>query len=138
MGNMPAIVLLLVLAFTEVSSKHHIVCFDAQNVNERGVDVAIYDFADFCEKYYNYTSKILIPDTHKARQGFGLSKYVSRFKENVVYYQLDEVVIDGNKYHIPETSFPQGAKNHSCEFVYTQKAGAQIHVPRYPQAFDKR
>ncbi len=126
-------VLLWLVAITTVGSTSQsfikrTICFHTHDVNERGVDVAIFDYADFMETILNHTSKIIIPDIGNLRNGTALPKYMKRFgTDNVVFYKT------GTQ---PGKSLPMEAKKVGCELIYIQKAGDKLGIPRYPDAFN--
>ncbi len=133
-------VLLIVKSFLITSSFGAInrtICFQSHDVNERGVDVAIFDYADYNEKILGYRSLMLIPDNPKARKGASLPKLIERFGDGVVFYKPDEYKLSSGKIIlVPGKNLPIDAKKAGCDLIYIQKAGDKLGVPRYPEAFN--
>lgn len=112
-------------------------CFHTFGAEERGTDVAIYDYADFSEALLGYKSLILLPDIPSAHNGLGLAKYKKRFGDQVVYFKPDIFLKENNQSDIlTGESFPGEAKRLGCDFVYILKSGELHSVPYYPEAFN--
>jgi hypothetical protein len=107
-------------------------------VNERGADVAIYDYADYNEKILGYKSMILIPDKPKCRNGASLPKYIQRFGVNgVVFYEPDKIPMGNGKVAlVPGKNLPIDAKKAGCDLIHILKSGDKLGIPRYPDAFN--
>ena len=124
--------------------KDRVICFHTAFMGERGTDVAIYDYADYTETMFGYTSKIITPDLKENHNGPGLSKYKTRFGDNVHFFPPDKIYIYVDPREPPweslaaGPSFPFEAKKLGCHFVYTLKSGRRDSVPRYPEAFNHR
>eukprot|EP00747_Dinoflagellata_sp_TGD_P169266 gnl/TRDRNA2_/TRDRNA2_197826_c0_seq1.p1 gnl/TRDRNA2_/TRDRNA2_197826_c0~~gnl/TRDRNA2_/TRDRNA2_197826_c0_seq1.p1 ORF type:complete len:422 (-),score=21.21 gnl/TRDRNA2_/TRDRNA2_197826_c0_seq1:51-1316(-) len=95
-------------------------CFHANSAGARGVQVAMYDYADQAEKQWRATSKIMFPSS-----AFGpsndkessLERFVSRFGEsNVFAHHLD-------------SDIRQTANRHGCNFLYIIKDGSRTGKP---------
>ncbi len=123
----------------EVQKKQKVLCFNTHTVDERGTDVATFDYADFAEKIYGYTSKIIMPDAPSSHNGKGLSKYMKRFVNNTAFYKADSVSVNGKMHHgVEGPSFPGECKRLGCDYVHVLKSGEKSSFPQYPQGFDAR
>ena len=118
------------------TSKKRIICFHTHDVNERGVDVATFDYADFTETILGHISKILIPESPESHKGAGLAKYIERFGNNTIFYQADPQQIGDETRLLPGKSLPMEAHKHGCEFMYVQKGGELHSYPKYPDSFN--
>lgn len=122
--------------------KDRVICFHTPSPGERGTDVAMFDYADYTEKLFGYTAKIIIPDVEKNHHAIGLSKYVERFGVNVNFFKPDELLIYVDPREPPwkdygaGPSFPYEAKRLGCHYVYSLKSGKRDTIPRFPEAFN--
>jgi hypothetical protein len=118
------------------NQKNRTICFQTHDVSERGVDVAIFDYADYNEKLLGYKSLILIPDNTFCRNGASLPKLTKRFGSGVIFYKPDMVQLPRGTKPLAGESFPSEAKKYGCDLIYIQKSGEKNSVPRFPEAFD--
>ena len=115
------------------------ICFHSQDANERGVEVATYDYADFTETILGHTSKILLLDTERVRKGLGITKYITRFRNNTIFYKPDRIR-DPNNIEIdaPGKNLPTEARKQGCDFLYILKSGELTSHPKYPECFNEK
>lgn len=90
-------------------TKAHRLAFFLSGINERGTTVAVYDYADYSERYLNYSTPIIIyfgqditskreqVDTSKVKI---LNKFIGRFGKSNVYSVLKEEWV----HHYPQNS----------------------------------
>ncbi len=126
-------------SFTRGEKESKILCFNSDSVSERGVDVAIYDYADYVESMYGYTSKIIMPDVPSSHKGTALSKYMKRFVNNTAFYKTETVLVDGVEWPgMQGPAFPSECKKLGCDYVHLLKSGEKWTFPRYPEGFNTR
>jgi glycosyltransferase involved in cell wall biosynthesis len=113
----------------DVAAGNLTICFHSNACGERGVEVALYDYADYNEKIFGYKSHIIFP--RKVQHGnpstpvsSGLSKFRQRF--NVSFY-------DTHKPKPNDVGGPQlgrKALDLGCQVLYIIKDGNPLHTPR--------
>jgi hypothetical protein len=97
------------------------ICFHDNDAGERGTQVALYDYADYAEIFWNVTSIVFFPNIPAKLKPSALRKFQSRFK--VVLYE-------------PDIRFPVSGQNllkhllaENCDFFYVIKAGSIASQP---------
>lgn len=91
-------------------------CFQSNQAGERGTEIAMYDYADFAEKLWNYESYIIFPNyTQRHTNMIALPKFQKRFNTTV--------------YQEPGEDLTTVVRNLKCELIYIIKAGIRFGEP---------
>lgn len=103
------------------NKKLETLCFHDNAPEERGTQVALYDYADFAEQFWGVKSKIFFVNSVSTHDGLGLKKFQKRF--NVTFYPKT------GDYRAGGRGLLAKVLEEKCDFLYVIKAGTPDSVP---------
>lgn len=130
----------LILLMSYVKTSEHLrnkhICLYSNQANERGSEIALYDYANYCELYFQMKSTIIFPKylerstqySEADGKRLSLQRFQSRF--NVSFCGPSE----RNKRDLC-LDLSQVAMKLHCDILYVQKAGHMKSEPIYPDSF---
>lgn len=84
--------------------------FHSNQICVRGTEVALYDYAHYCEELFGHESVCFYDENNPANDSLTIQKFISRFGSNsVVSYKQDE--------------FADTVRSHNLDMIYFIKAG---------------
>lgn len=114
------------------NSSQRLICFHTNQCNERGTEIAIFDYMHYTTTLLRHSVYMILPDLPGVHQGMSYSKFQKHF--NITLYKATEKSARG-KLIAGGVNLAKAAALLRCDVLYMIKDGRKSYPPAFPVSF---